>query len=249
MESSMRVAVVQMEIEDGQPQRNLERATRWIMKSDADLVVLPELWTSGYCHKKWANIARNSTPQILRAVADLCRAEKKWVAGSIISACDRKLLANRFILMNPSGVLAGYYDKVHLFKPLQEHIYLQPGTRLPVFSIKGFRVSPAICFDLRFPELFRTPIRSKTDLYVVASEWPHPRCEALTTLARARAIENGAYLALANRVGGSSSTLRFCGGSRIVDPLGAETQVRTRQGVIALSVERSLIQKARRFIQ
>ena len=217
----MRVAVVQMQIVDGAPAVNLGRATELINTNPgADLYVLPELWTTGYVHAAWNDAARNSTPGICRDMQALAESIHAWIAGSIISHNAEGHLVNRLWAFSPSGEPPIFYDKGHLFRPMQEHQHLIAGKRRVRHCIGEVETALSICFDLRFPEMYRRDAVDGAELFLVVSEWPHPRSETLRALTLARAMENQAYLVLSNRVGPSADGTTFCGGSMIVAPDG-----------------------------
>ena len=217
----MRIAVVQMQIVDGDPAVNLCRAAELINANPgADLYVLPELWTTGYAHACWGDAARNSTPDICADVQALAEASHAWIAGSMISLNSEGHLVNRLWLFSPEGGAPLFYDKGHLFRPMQEHLHLAAGTHRVRHRIGDVETALSICFDLRFPEMYRWDAVDGAELFLVVSEWPHPRSETLRALARARAMENQAYLVLSNRVGKGADGTAFCGGSMIVAPDG-----------------------------
>jgi predicted amidohydrolase len=187
----------------------------------ADLYLVPELWTSGYVQQEWGRLAAEYTPASLDWMAEQARSRGIWLGGSLIAANSDKSLANRFVLFDRSGHLVCEYDKSHLFRPLQEDVYLRSSHELPpIIEAEGHRLAPAICYDLRFPEMFRNLALLGVDVFLVSSEWPHPRERALRILAEARAIENQAALVLSNRVGKDSHGYEFCGGSAVFGPLG-----------------------------
>lgn len=211
-----------MQIVDGDPAVNLCRAAELINTNPgADLYVLPELWTTGYSHKCWSEAARNSTPDICGDVQALAESIHAWIAGSMISHNAEAQLVNRLWVFSPDGVAPVFYDKGHLFRPMQEHLHLTAGKHRVRHRIGDVETALSICFDLRFPEMYRRDAVDGAELFLVASEWPHPRCETLRALARARAMENQAYLVLSNRVGPSADGTAFCGGSMVVAPDGA----------------------------
>ena len=218
----MRVAAVQMQIVDGDPAVNLCRAAELInASSGADLYVLPELWTTGYAHKSWSDAARSSTPDICGDLQALAGSIHAWIAGSMISLNSEGQLVNRLWLFSPEGSAPVFYDKGHLFRPMQEHVHLAAGKHRVRYRIGDIEAALSICFDLRFPEMYRRDAVDGAELFLVVSEWPHPRSETLRALARARAMENQAYLVLSNRVGQGADGTAFCGGSMIVAPDGA----------------------------
>lgn len=217
----LRVALIQLAIRDGQPAMNLERATALIRSAGpADLYVLPELWTTGYAHDTWARVADRETPAIVESLAALAAECGAYIAGSMISRDVRGALVNRLWLVPPTGAAPVHYDKGHLFAPMGEDRYLSPGSRRVVAPLGGWRAGLSICFDLRFPEMYRADALDGAELFVVVSEWPAARAQAQRVLARARAIENQAFVVLCNRVGTGADGTRFDGGSVVVAPDG-----------------------------
>jgi predicted amidohydrolase len=128
-------------------------------------------------------------------------------------------VSNTAVLYASDGALVGSYRKVHLFRLMQEHRYLVPGDRAVLFSAPWGPVGIPICYDLRFPELFRAMALADAVLFLVPAQWPVTRLEAWLTLARARAIENELFVAACNRVGTEGKTV-FPGRSCVVGPLG-----------------------------
>lgn len=218
----MRVAVVQMQIVDGDPATNLCRAAELINANPgAEIYVLPELWTTGYAHAGWSDAARESTPDICGDVQALAESIHASIAGSLISHNAEGHLVNRLWVFSHDGESPIFYDKGHLFQPMQEHLHLVSGKHRVRHRIAGVETALSICFDLRFPEMYRRDAVEGAELFLVVSEWPHPRGETMRALALARAMENQAYLVLSNRVGPSADGTVFCGGSMIVGPDGA----------------------------
>jgi predicted amidohydrolase len=116
--------------------------------------------------------------------------------------------------------VVGAYRKIHLFGfGSREPEVLTRGNRIVVLDGELGRMGLATCYDLRFPELFRAMVDRGAEAFLVPSAWPYPRVEAWTVLARARAIENQAWLLSANWVGGAGPA-RYCGRSMVVDPWG-----------------------------
>ncbi len=120
------------------------------------------------------------------------------------------------------GNVVSKYRKVHLFAsaPIAEHRCFSPGSECTSFTFAGLRFGLGICYDLRFPEMYRKlAVENSVNALIVSSAWPFPRVEHFRTLAAARAIENQSYMIVANRVG-TDEDVSFCGRSTIIDPYG-----------------------------
>ncbi len=219
MSDRLRIALVQLEITDGDGPANLARAQGVLRNAPAaDLYLLPELWTSGYAHGSWERQAHTFTAQVLDTLAALARERSAWIGGSLISPSGARL-ANRFWLLPPDGEPVTY-DKAHLFAPMGEPGRLEAGAGRVRASINGWTAALSICYDLRFPEMYRLDALDGATLFLVPAEWPAVRAETLRVLARARAIENQAYVALCNRVGRAADGTVFGGGSAVIAPDG-----------------------------
>jgi predicted amidohydrolase len=217
----VRVTLLQLAPVDGAPAENLAAGVAALGRAPAsDLYVLPELWTTGYAHASWPGAADAHTPRACEALQHESDASGAWIAGSMISRRDDGRLVNRLWLFGP-GRPATYYDKAHLFAPMGEPEHLAAGHARVHQTITGVPSALSICFDLRFPGMYRQSAVAGAELFVVASAWPHPRSETLRLLARARAAENQSYLVVCNRAGAGADGTRFCGGSAVIGPDGA----------------------------
>ncbi|MBI3608064.1 MAG: carbon-nitrogen family hydrolase [Nitrospirae bacterium] len=243
----MRIALVQMSIEDGDAPRNLRHAEELTSGAPpADLYMLPELWTTGYAHEAWDRVAEDETLRVCASLQQRSRDLGAWIAGSMITRTPDGSLVNRLWLFGPEGSEPISYDKGHLFGPMGEKKYLVPGARRISRPLGEWTAALSICFDLRFPEMYRRDAVDGADLFLVVAEWPHPRCEVLQTLVRARAVENQAYLALCNRIGLARDGTRFCGGSVIVGPDGRiVVDAGQEEGVYVGEVEHALVTRVR----
>jgi predicted amidohydrolase len=139
-----------------------------------------------------------------------------WIIGSIPEAGEGAP-RNTALVVSPAGEVVRY-SKIHPFTYGGEHRHYAAGDRVVTVSIDGVRVTPFVCYDLRFPEPFRFAAK-ETDLFVVVANWPDARREHWRTLLRARAIENLAYVAGVNRVG-DGGRLHYAGDSALIDPWG-----------------------------
>jgi predicted amidohydrolase len=216
--STLDVTIVQADLHWHDPEANLRAFTRVLdeLDSRSDLVILPEMFTTGFTMEAEANAERMDGRSV-HWMAETAKRTGAVVCGSLIIK-DGPQYFNRMILMRPDGNF-DYYDKRHLFRLAGEHQHYSPGSELVTFRLKEFRIRPLVCYDLRFPAWSRN--RNDYDLLVYAANWPAPRHAAWETLLRARAIENLAYVAGVNRVGTDGNGIAYRGGSAIIDYAGA----------------------------
>ena len=183
----------------------------------ARLVVLTEMFPVGFSMEpeRLAEPEGGPSTEFLRARA---AGLGVWLAGSVpINPAGGGRPVNRFLLAGPSGEL-DHYDKLHPFTYSGEHDHYAAGTQRVALTVEGVRITPFVCYDLRFADEFWA-VASETDCYVVVANWPAARRTHWQTLLVARAIENQAYVVGVNRVG-EGGGLTYAGDSRIVDPLG-----------------------------
>jgi len=215
------VSLAQMDCRLGKPEANEAQAETFIAEAarrGSDLVLLPELWRSGF---DLANAERYAAPLgtgPFAWLAGLARTHGLWIASSLLEAREGKVF-NTATLFSPAGELVGVYRKIHLFSLMKEERYLAAGDAAPVFDLPWGRSALAICYDLRFPELFRRYALEGALLVMVPAQWPRRRLAAFRTLARARAAENQYFLLACNSVGGSDE-VPLGGHSTVVDPWG-----------------------------
>ena len=183
----------------------------------ARLVVLTEMFPTGFSMEpeRVAEPEGGPSTEFLRTqAADL----GVWLAGSVpIKPDGGGRPVNRLLLTGPGGELH-HYDKIHPFTYSGEHEHYAAGTRRVTVDVEGVRVTPFVCYDLRFADEFWAEAQG-TDCYVVVANWPAARRAHWQALLVARAIENQAYVVGVNRVG-EGGGLQYAGDSRIIDPLG-----------------------------
>ena len=139
-----------------------------------------------------------------------------------VSERDGASIYNSQVFIDANGKVVGSYRKTHLFTgaPIGEDKCFSPGNELKSFPFGGLRLGLSICYDLRFPEVYRTlAIEEEVNVFILSSAWPFPRVEHFRILATARAIENQSYMIVSNRVG-TDDGVTFCGSSAIIDPYG-----------------------------
>jgi predicted amidohydrolase len=195
----------------------LEPQLRAAAGTGARLVVLTEMFPVGFSTEpeRMAEPEDGPTTEFLRTqAADL----DVWLTGSVPThPAGGGRPVNRLLLAGPGGELR-QYDKIHPFSYSGEHEHYAAGTERVTFDVEGVRVTPFVCYDLRFADEFWAMAQG-TDCYVVVANWPSSRRAHWQALLVARAIENQAYVVGVNRVG-EGGGLHYSGDSRIVDPLG-----------------------------
>jgi len=219
---NLKVSLAQMDVLLGSPDENLAKArsmTAYAAKQGADVVVLPELWSTGYDLENAAAYATPIDRGIFAEMASLANEHNICVLGSCLSLLGPGKFGNTAVFFDRDGKALGEYTKIHLFRLMDEHKYLSAGDHLTIVETSWGKAGLAICYDLRFPEVFRAYALAGVRIVFLPAEWPHPRLSHWRMLLRARAIENQMYVAACNRVGASKDT-RFCGHSCIIDPWG-----------------------------
>lgn len=227
---NLTISLGQMDCTYGEPEINFARAEALVQEAarrGSDLILLPELWSTAYDLGRAAELASPlvesagdaDPPQnwFARAAA-LAQANNIWLAGSMLEEQAGRFY-NTMAVYTPQGTLAAVYRKTHLFRLMHEEQYLAPGPAAATVELPWGDAGLAICYDLRFPELFRGYALAGARLMLIPAEWPHPRREHWRTLLRARAIENQCFVAACNRVGETNGT-RFFGASAVISPWG-----------------------------
>jgi predicted amidohydrolase len=186
----------------------------------ADLIVLPELWHVGYFD--FDSYAGRAEPLDGRTVTSLCGAAVELGSyihgGSIVERSADGRLYNTSVLISPDGKVVHTYRKVHLFGYRSREVeLLTPGTDVGAVDTELGRIAMTTCYDLRFPELFRS--LEGAEIVLVASAWPVDRIEHWRLLTRARALENLSYLIACNAAGVDNG-VTLGGRSVVVDPWG-----------------------------
>jgi omega-amidase len=217
----LNVSLGQMEVALGKPELNLEKVRAMTVEArrrGSDLIVFPELWSSGYDLANAHLYAAPVEEGLFAETATLARENAIHILGSLLERTDQGF-RNTAAIFSPEGRLLGQYSKVHLFRPMEEDKYLVAGSRARVLSLPWGNSALAICYDLRFPELFRSYALAGARVVFLMAEWPRPRLSHWQTLLEARAIENQFFVVACNRVG-ESGEWDFFGHSAIHDPSG-----------------------------
>ncbi len=216
----MKVALAQMDVAWHDRRANYDKVRSMAERArenGAELLVLPEMFHTGF------SLDTSVTPEGIDGptstfMRELAKEMKMAVVGGFVLQREGERPQNVSLAVDSTGRDLALYAKVHLIALLDEHKPYGPGTLPAPFDLNGFRASCFVCYDLRFPELFRTVAAECTLMMVVAS-WPSARQMHWDVLTRARAVENQCYLLAVNRVG-EGGGYHFSGGSAIYDPYG-----------------------------
>jgi predicted amidohydrolase len=242
------ISLGQMDVKLGEPDTNLAtvaRMTAVASQHHADIIVFPELWSTGYDLENGAKYATPTDAGIFAEVAKLARQHQIAILGSCLSDLGAGRIGNTAVYFNILGQPLGTYSKTHLFRLMDEEQYLSPGDGRTLIQTEWGLMGLAICYDLRFPELFRAYALAGAQLVFLPSEWPHPRLAHWQTLLRARAIENQMFMVACNRVGNSKNT-NFFGHSCIIDPWGeAVIEGGEEEGVLTAVIDLSKVAEVR----
>jgi len=202
---------------------------------DTDVVVLPEMFSTGFTMASHAVAERMDGPTVSWLSAQ-AHALDAAIVGSLVVDVDGRCF-NRLVWATPDGALRTY-DKRHLFRMADEDRHYAAGRERIEVSWRGFRICPLVCYDLRFPVFARSRRDADYDVLLVVANWPAARQRAWNALLRARAIENQCWAVGVNRVGVDGKGLAYGGGSAVYDWLGeAQLEVFDNAGVFTTRLE------------
>ena len=235
--SSLTITTIQTELKWEDKTANLRHFEAKIesLREPAELVILPEMFSTGFSMQP-ERLAETMDGPTVHWMREMAARKKIILTGSVIIE-ENEHYFNRLIWMLPNGQY-GYYDKRHRFAYAGEDAQYTAGGKRLVASVKGWRVLPLVCYDLRFPVWSRqtpqkpgeSPQPSETaggstpaleyDLLLYVANWPESRSHAWKTLLQARAIENQCYVAGVNRIGHDGHDIYHNGDSMIIGPMG-----------------------------
>lgn len=245
------ISVGQMDVRAGDPTRNLACVREWTAEAarrGSDLVVFPELWDTGYALDRAAELGSPTGQGRFAEVERLAREHHTHILGSMMELDASGRAYNTAVWFTPDGASNAIYRKLHLFRLMHEERYLAPGPAPVLHAAPWGKTGLAICYDLRFPELFRRYALDGAVLAIIPAQWPHPRMAHWQTLLRARAIENQMVVVGCNRVGEEDGT-RFGGRSAVLDAWG-EPLVEAGESEVLLTtqVDLSAVKRIRQAI-
>ena len=226
MIEDIKIAYYQKDIAWGNRQSNyddVEKEMAKIKDEEVDLLILPEVFATGFCSKNIYDFSESEYGETFEWMQQLSKNYNTVVLGSCFVKNTNGNIYNTLYMVYPSGNF-DIYNKRHLFRLGAEYKELSSGVATESFLVKGWKIAPYICYDLRFPAWMRnsfvSPSDFKYDICVVVANWPSKRMDAWKKLLEARAIENMSYVVGVNRVGKDPDGISYSGESRVIDYKG-----------------------------
>lgn len=252
--SSLTITTIQTDLTWEDKEANLRLLEKKILSltGPAEVVVLPEMFSTGFTMKPefFAESMDGPTVSWMRRIA----ADKRVIVTGSLIIREGDDYFNRMVWMQPNGVY-GYYDKRHRFAYAGEDQCYTAGRGRLIVSVKGWRVLPLVCYDLRFPVWSRqTPPTThdgidgdlEYDLLLYVANWPQRRSPAWKTLLQARAIENQCFVVGVNRIGNDGNGIYHSGDSGIIGPLGEVLyDAADREEVFSLTLQKETLTRVR----
>ena len=245
----MKIASVQLAAGNRSKEEQIGRAQGLISGTgDADLILLPELWTTGaFAYGRMEPDAEDlEQGSTLAAMKEVARERGCHLfAGSWVERSEQGL-HNTAVFLSPTGELLATYRKIHLFGyQSKEQEMMTAGDGPVVVETPVGKFGLATCYDLRFPELFRVLLDMGAECFLITSGWPYPRLEHWKLFNRARAVENLCFLISCNSCG-EQDDVRYCGHSMAVDPWGETVaSLDDREGVLTADVDLTRVAEVR----
>ena len=215
----MNIVIIQQQVTLADKKANYCNVTKLVENAtqqnpSADVIILPELWSTGYALKELDQLASEGGEEEANFLGELARKHDVWFAGGSVAAKTGQGIVNRAQIINRQGVLQQTYDKIHLVPMLNEDKYLIAGNSICIYPIDGIRFGFAICYDIRFCQFIHKLALDGAQALIVSAQWPMARVNHWKALLHARAIENQCYVLAANNI--SSGQTPFGGSSMAV---------------------------------
>jgi predicted amidohydrolase len=239
----MKVALIQAPLFWEKPKQNRDyfEAKIKALAENVDLIVLPEMFTSGFTMNPKA-VAETMQGETLLWIQALAKAKNSAITGSLVME-ENGHFFNRLVFVFPSGEIQKY-DKKHLFTLAGEDQVYTSGTQKLLVEYKGFKICPLICYDLRFPVFARNT--EDYDVLIYVANWPKIRINAWDSLLKARAIENMCYTIGVNRIGEDANQHEYIGHSQVIDFLGNyDIEPQETEGIFTTTLDKKKILETR----
>ncbi|OIQ71896.1 2-oxoglutaramate amidase [mine drainage metagenome] len=246
----MKVHAIQLRTDLSEPiEERVERAADLIASQRrADLVILPELWVQGgFAFDQFAKTAQDIDGPAVTAMRNAAVASGIWLhAGSLVLRSPDGKLRNTALMIAPDGSIIAQYAKRHLFGFAGgETTVLTAGDDLVTVDLPWLKAGLSICYDVRFPEMYRALLDLGSEIFLIPSAWPERRIAHWSLLIQARAVENQAFVVACNGVG-RQGDVNLGGHSAIIDPWGVViAEGGTEEEVLVANLDTKLVAKTR----
>ena len=220
--AKLNISLAQMNIALGDVRKNLNTLEKWTAEASrrgSHIILFPELWSTGYALDRAGEFASVLNSGMFTQLSTIAAQHKISLCGSILEKRGEDSFHNSAPFFAPNGRMLGVYRKIHLFKLMEEDRWLSAGASPLTMDLPWGDTAIALCYDLRFPELFRRYAVEGARIVVIPAEWPLKRIEHWRALLVARAIENQCYIIATNAAGETGDQV-FGGHSMVVDPWG-----------------------------
>ena len=217
----MKIGCIQLNVGFGKVDENFARAEEKIRETanqGAEIIVLPEMWNTGYALERLPELADEDGVRTKAFLASLAKELSVHIVGGSVATKKGDKFYNTMYTFDKNGELVGEYSKAHLFRLMDEHLYLEAGNEMNRFTLGDIEAAGVICYDIRFPEWLRAHALEGAKVLFVPAQWPTPRIDHWKTLLQARAIENQCFVIAVNRI--SKKVENFNGQSMIIQPWG-----------------------------
>ena len=253
---NLTISLVQTALFWEQPEKNRRHFEGLIRSIDrTDLIILPEMFTTGFSMKS-KELAETMDGETISWLSKMVKSKRFAICGSLIIEENGNYF-NRLIWMKPDGTCQ-FYDKRHLFRMADENSFFSAGQSKLIVELKGWKICPLICYDLRFPVWSRnkykkdneSALEATYDLLIYIANWPEARVKAWEKLLFARSIENQCYLAAVNRIGNDGKEISYSGSSMLLDPKGVivdKAKIHSEEIVTATLNKKELIDFRAKF--
>lgn len=243
----MKISLIQTSLTWENPQANRDNFETLInsIQEQTDIIILPEMFFTGFTMTP-KTVAETMDGETVKWMKDMAATKDCAVTGSLVIE-ENGNYYNRLLFVLPDGEIKTY-DKRHLFSLAGEDKAYTAGADRLIINYRGWKISPFVCYDLRFPVFSRNT--NDIDLMLYVANWPAPRVAAWDALLKARAIENMCYVAGVNRTGQDNNGHNYLGHSQLLDELGANVVVPTEnEGVFTAELSREKMLETRNKFQ
>lgn len=248
----MKVSLIQMDMEFGNPEKNYIHAEGLIRKAaenNPDVIVLPETWNTGFFPREDIDLLADNDGNRTKSICKKLALEYgvNIVAGSVTTKKSDGIFNTAYVF-NRKGDVIAEYDKTHLFSPTGEDKFYKKGNSAVTFELDGIKCGIIICYDIRFLELVRTLALEDIKVLFVPAQWPDVRINHWKILNQARAIENQIFNINVNSCGMAGKT-QYGGNSSAIDPWGNVLEIADdKEAIFNVELDMSIIDGIRNSI-